>query len=205
MNNLKAYYSNRYSLINKFLFSFFLYLLVYVIWYNFILSPLAISSDLGSLFYLPHGMRYLLIVSFGGVGFWAVFLGAMFAPAFNEEIIRLRDHPLSEYLDFWHNLESLIGALSVLLTVKFLFWAKLIDSIKGNLFFRQPTKLMLIVITSAFFNGLLSNFVTSYADNGTETNPIRVIRFVVGDIFGAVVLLTFIFVSWHLWKRLILD
>lgn len=203
MNNLKAYDSNRYSLINKFLFSFFLYLLVYVIWYNLLLSPIAISSDLGSIFYLPHGMRYLLIVGFGWVGFWAVFLGAMFAPVFNEEIIRLNNHTLSEYLDFWHNLESLIGALSVLVTVKFLHWAKLIDSIKGNLFFRQPTKLILIVITSAIFNGLLSNFATSYAIHGTETNPIRVIRFVVGDIFGAVVLLTIIFLGWRLWKRII--
>ena len=197
--------SKQYSLTSKFVFSFFLYILVYIIWYDLILNSSTIKNDVGSLIFLPHGMRYLLIVGFGWVGFWAVFLGAIFAPAFNEEVIRLNHHPLTEYLNFWHNLESLIGGLSLLVTVRFLYWAKLIDSLQGKLFYAQPSKLMLIVITSAFLNGLLSNFVTAMAEHATPTSPIRVIRFVVGDIFGALILLTCVFVGWRLWKRFILN
>ena len=197
--------SNQYSLTSKFFFSFFLYILVYLIWYDLILDSSTMNDDIGSLIFLPHGMRYLLIIGFGWVGFWAVFLGAIFAPAFNEEVIRLNHHPLTEYLNFWHNLESLIGGLSLLVTVRFLYWAKLIDSLQGKLFYRQPSKLMLIVITSAFFNGLLSNFITAMAEHATPTSPIRVIRFVVGDIIGALILLTCVFVGWRLWKRFILN
>jgi hypothetical protein len=197
--------SNQYSLTSKFVFSFFLYILVYIIWYDLILNSSTIKNDVGSLIFLPHGMRYLLIVGFGWIGFWAVILGAIFAPAFNEEVIRLNHHPLTEYLNFWHNLESLIGGLSLLVTVRFLYWAKLIDSLQGKLFYGQPSKLMLIVITSAFLNGLLSNFVTAMAEHATPTSPIRVIRFVVGDIFGALILLTCVFVGWRLWKRFILN
>jgi hypothetical protein len=197
--------SNQYSLTSKFVFSFFLYILVYIIWYDLILNSSTIKNDVGSLIFLPHGMRYLLIVGFGWIGFWAVILGAIFAPAFNEEVIRLNHHPLTEYLNFWHNLESLIGGLSLLVTVRFLYWAKLIDSLQGKLFYGHPSKLMLIVITSAFLNGLLSNFVTAMAEHATPTSPIRVIRFVVGDIFGALILLTCVFVGWRLWKRFILN
>ena len=197
--------ANQNSLTSKFFSSFFIYILVYLIWYDLILDLPTADSDIGSLIFLPHGARYLIIVGFGWVGFWAVFLGALFAPVFNEEVIKLNHHPLTEYINFWHNLESFIGPLSVLITVRLLYWAKLIDSLQGKLFFRQPSKLLLIVITSAFLNGLLSNFITAIAENATPTSPVRVIRFVVGDIVGALILLTCVFVGWRLWKRFIFN
>ena len=87
--------------------------------------------------------------------------------------------------------------------VAFLYWAKIIDQWKGKLYFREPSKLLLIVIGSAFLNGLLSNFITSQSSLGIETNPVRVIRYIIGDIMGAIFFLLLSFVLWRIWVRYI--
>jgi len=63
--------------------------------------------------------------------------------------------------------------------------------------------LLLIVIGSALLNGLLSNFITSQSSLGVATNPVRVIRFIAGDIMGGVLFLLLSFVLWRIWVRYI--
>ena len=161
------------------------------------------GKDMGSLIFLPHGARYIIILAFGWVGFWAVFFGSLISPMINEEIVKLNPHPWTDYINLWHNLESFVGAFSVFAVVAFLYWAKIIDQWKGKLYFREPSKLLLIVISSAFLNGLLSNFITSQSSLGVETNPVRVIRFIAGDIMGAAIFLLLSFVLWRIWVRYI--
>jgi len=191
------------SLKEQFLYSVAAYIIVYIFWYDVILNHVTGSNDMGSLIFLPHGARYSIILAFGWVGFWAVFLGSLISPMINEGIVKLNPQPWTDYINIWHNLESLAGALSVFAVVAFLYWAKIIDQWKGKLYFREPSKLLLIVIGSAFLNGLLSNFITSQSSLGVETNPVRVIRFIAGDIMGGVLFLLLSFVLWRIWVRYI--
>ena len=191
------------SLKEQFLYSIVAYVIVYIFWYDLILNNVTGGNDMGSLIYLPHGMRYLLILVFGWLGFWAVFFAALLSPVVNEEIVKLNPQPWSDYINVWHNLESFAGAASVLVVVKFLYWAKILDKWKGRLFFKEPPKLLLIVIGSAFLNGLLSNFIASQSTLEVETHPVRVIRFIAGDIFGAILLLTVGLVAYRIWVRYI--
>ena len=191
------------SLKEQFLYSVAAYIIVYIFWYDVVLNHVTGGKDMGSLIFLPHGARYIIILAFGWVGFWAVFFGSLIAPMINEEIVKLNPQPWTDYINIWHNLESLAGALSVFAVVAFLYWAKIIDQWKGKLYFREPSKLLLIVIGSAFLNGLLSNFITSQSSLGVETNPVRVIRFIAGDIMGGVLFLLLSFVLWRIWVRYI--
>jgi hypothetical protein len=191
------------SLAEQFLYSVAAYIIVYIFWYEVVLNHVTGGNDMGSLIYLPHGVRYIIILAFGWVGFWAVFFGSLISPMINEEIVRLNPQPWTDYINIWHNLESLVGALSVFAVVAFLYWAKIIDQWKGKLYFREPSRLLLIVISSAFLNGLLSNFITSQSSLGVETNPVRVIRFIAGDIMGGVLFLLLGFVLWRIWVRYI--
>ena len=191
------------SLKEQFLYSVITYIIVYIFWYDVILNHVTGGKDMGSLIFLPHGARYIIILAFGWVGFWAVFFGSLISPMINEEIVKLNPHPWTDYINIWHNLESLAGALSVFAVVAFLYWAKIIDQWKGKLYFREPSKLLLIVIGSALLNGLLSNFITSQSSLGVETNPVRVIRFIAGDIMGGILFLLLSFVLWRIWVRYI--
>jgi hypothetical protein len=191
------------SLKEQFLYSVAAYIIVYIFWYDVILNHVTGGKDMGSLIFLPHGARYIIILAFGWVGFWAVFFGSLISPMINEEIVKLNPQPWTDYINIWHNLESLAGALSVFAVVAFLYWAKIIDQWKGKLYFREPSKLLLIVIGSAFLNGLLSNFITSQSSLGVETNPVRVIRFIAGDIMGGILFLLLSFVLWRIWVRYI--
>ena len=191
------------SLKEQFLYSIAAYIIVYIFWYDVVLNHNTGGNDMGSLIFLPHGVRYILILAFGWVGFWAVFFGSLISPMINEEIVKLNPQPWTDYINIWHNLESFTGAFSVFAVVTFLYWAKIIDQWKGKLYFGEPSKLLLIVISSAFLNGLLSNFITSQSSLGVETNPVRVIRFIAGDITGGVLFLLLSFVLWRIWVRFI--
>ena len=193
------------SLKEQFLYSVVAYIIVYIFWYDVILNHVTAGNDMGSLIFLPHGVRYLVILAFGWVGFWAIFFGSLVSPMINEEIVKLNPNPWTDYINFWHNLESFAGALSVLAVAAFLYWAKIIDQWKGKLYFMEPSKLMLIVISSALLNGLFSNFITSQSSLGVDTNPIRIIRFIAGDIIGALLLLLAAFVLYRIWVRYIAN
>jgi len=193
------------SLKEQFLYSVVAYIIVYIFWYDVILNHVTAGNDMGSLIFLPHGVRYLVILAFGWVGFWAIFFGSLVSPMINEEIVKLNPNPWTDYMNIWHNLESFTGALSVLAVVAFLYWAKIIDQWKGKLYFMEPSKLMLIVISSALLNGLFSNFITSQSSLGVDTNPIRIIRFIAGDIIGALLLLLAAFVLYRIWVRYIAN
>jgi hypothetical protein len=193
------------SLKEQFLYSVVAYIIVYIFWYDVILNHVTAGNDMGSLIFLPHGVRYLVILAFGWAGFWAIFFGSLVSPMINEEIVKLNPNPWTDYINIWHNLESFAGALSVLAVVAFLYWAKIIDQWKGKLYFMEPSKLMLIVISSALLNGLFSNFITSQSSLGVDTNPIRIIRFIAGDIIGALLLLLAAFVLYRIWVRYIAN
>jgi len=193
------------SLKEQFLYSVVAYIIVYIFWYDVILNHVTAGNDMGSLIFLPHGVRYLVILAFGWVGFWAIFFGSLVSPMINEEIVKLNPNPWTDYINIWHNLESFAGALSVLAVVAFLYWAKIIDQWKGKLYFMEPSKLMLIIISSALLNGLFSNFITSQSSLGVDTNPIRIIRFIAGDIIGALLLLLAAFVLYRIWVRYIAN
>ncbi|MGY8792632.1 MAG: hypothetical protein ACKVI9_03075, partial [Gammaproteobacteria bacterium] len=93
------------------------YVLSYGLWRVLILSPSTALSDLGSLFFIPHGVRILSAILFGWLGVVGTLAGEIYAPHI------ILDNP--EASSIYDAGESLVGALSPMLAILILRWAGL--------------------------------------------------------------------------------
>jgi len=159
------------------------YLFLFVIWTIFIV-PVELSSNalaLGSLLFLPHAARVLPVVYFGP---WAL-LGII----------------ISEYICWFYiwpfeifditGMGGIISSSAIAITWGFF---KLLDAeLKpfGNLQNTNWKHLVIFIIFSALFNGLANGaYYPTFGDG--EAAPLISIRFVMGDIIGALVVLIFL-------------
>jgi len=169
------------------------YLFLFVIWTIFIV-PIELSTDslaLGSLLFLPHAARVLSVVYFGP---WAL-LGIIVA----------------EYLCWYYiwpfdifdrtGMGVLISSSAIAVTWGFF---KLLDAeLKpfGNLQNTNWKHLVIFIIFSALFNGLGNGaYYPTFGDS--EAAPLISIRFVMGDIVGALVVIFFLAIFRKLTKDL---
>ena len=169
------------------------YLFLFVIWTIFIV-PIELSRDslaLGSLLFLPHAARVLPVVYFGP---WAL-LGIIVA----------------EYLCWFYiwpfdifdrtGMGVLISSSAIAVTWGFF---KLLDAeLKpfGNLQNTNWKHLVIFIIFSALFNGLGNGaYYPTFGDS--EAAPLISIRFVMGDIIGALVVIFFLAIFRKLTKDL---
>ena len=170
------------------------YLFLFVIWTYFI-APIELSSDafaLGSLLFLPHAARVLPVVYFGP---WAL-LGIIIA----EYICLFYIWPF-EIFDPT-GMAIIISSSAIAITWGFF---KLLDAeLKpfGNLQNTNWKHLVIFIIFSALFNGLGNGAYYPTFGNG-EAAPLISIRFVVGDIFGSLVVIFFLAIFRKVAKDLI--
>ena len=170
------------------------YLFLFVIWTYFI-APIELSSDafaLGSLLFLPHAARVLPVVYFGP---WAL-LGIIIA----EYICLYYIWPF-EIFDRT-GMAIIISSSAIAITWGFF---KLLDAeLKpfGNLQNTNWKHLVIFIIFSALFNGLGNGaYYPTFGNN--EAAPLISIRFVVGDIFGSLVVIFFLAIFRKVAKDLI--
>jgi hypothetical protein len=159
------------------------YLFLFVIWTIFIV-PIELSSDtlaLGSLLFIPHAARVLPVVYFGP---WAL-LGIIIA----EYICWLYIWPF-EIFDRT-GMGVLISSSAIAITWGFF---KLLDAElkpSGNLQNTNWKHLVIFIIFSALFNGLGNGaYYPTIGDN--DAAPLISIRFVLGDLLGALVVIIFL-------------
>ena len=137
---------------------------------------------LGSLCYLPHGSRVLMICFFRYYSLPALYLAEITGPALIYE---------AGYVDGWNY--AAIGSISaVIISVELVKWSRIAPanfSFFKSINFKNYKFLSLVVVISALLNGLFVNLIISVIDNSIIVDVITVFRFIIGDIAGAGVLI----------------
>ena len=137
----------------------------------------------GSLVFLPHGVRVIGICYFGYKAIPSLYAAEVTGP--------LLVYP-QYYFDVWPA-ASIASILSVVIAVELVKWSG--RNVKENIIapknFSNYRSLALVVVLSALFNAISANVVTSLMAN-VVIDGVVVMRFFIGDVLGAVVLILFL-------------
>ena len=136
---------------------------------------------LGSLCYLPHGSRVLMICFFRHYSIPALYLAEISGPALIYQ---------AGYVEGW-NYAAIGSILAVIISVELVKWSRIAQnySLFKPINFKNYKFLCLVVVISALLNGVFVNLIISMVDNSIIIDVITVFRFIIGDIAGASVLI----------------
>jgi len=158
------------------------YTLIYSVWsYLQILDLANLNPNkewLGSVCYLPHGVRVLMFCFFRYYSVPALYLAEVTCPVLVGP---------NEYVDGW-NVAAIGSVLSVVIAVELIKWSK---AANGRFSFFRPINfknykfIILVIIISALINGLLANSIITAVNPNVTIEVITVMRFFIGDILGA--------------------
>ena len=161
---------------------------LWIMWSFFTVQSGIVPNWMGSLMYLPHAARVLMVVYFGWRSIPGLYLAELWGPYYLAE----------DAYNFALWIPSAISVLSVsaaLYALKF-FGFPLGTTIQSPLNKRNYKHIGLITMISAFFNALLVNVYLSQIHANFETvnaDINQVLRFFIGDMLG--VFLVFIFLA----------
>ena len=136
---------------------------------------------LGSLCYLPHGSRVLMICFFRHYSIPALYLAEISGPALIYQ---------AGYVEGW-NYAAIGSIIAVIVSVELVKWSRIAQnySLFKPINFKNYKFLFLVVVISALLNGLFVNLIISMVNNSIIIDVITVFRFIIGDILGASVLI----------------
>ena len=156
---------------------------VYAFWSYLAFVNLDKFEWTGSLLFLPHGVRVIAICYFGYKSIPALYASEITGPVLV--------YP-QYYFDVWPA-ASIASILAVVMACELVKWSGV--NIKENIIapknFNNYRPLALVVVLSALFNSIGANVVTSILAN-VVIDGFVVMRFFVGDVLGAVVLILFL-------------
>ena len=136
---------------------------------------------LGSLCYLPHGSRVLMICFFRHYSIPALYLAEISGPALIYQ---------AGYVEGW-NYAAIGSIIAVIISVELVKWSRIAQnySLFKPINFKNYKFLCLVVVISALLNGVFVNLIISMVDNSIIIDVITVFRFIIGDIAGASILI----------------
>ena len=156
---------------------------VYAFWSYLAFVNLDKFEWTGSLLFLPHGVRVIGICYFGYKSIPSLYAAEITGP--------ILVYP-QYYFDVWPA-ASIASILAVIIACELVKWSGV--NIKENIIapknFSNYRPLALVVVLSALFNSIGANVVTSIMAN-VVIDGIVVMRFFIGDVLGAVVLILFL-------------
>ena len=156
---------------------------VYAFWSYLAFVNLDKIDWTGSLVFLPHGVRVIWICYFGYKAIPSLYAAEITGP--------LLVYP-QYYFDVWPA-ASIASMLSVVMAVELVKWSG--RNVKENIIapknFSNYRSIALVVVLSALFNSISANVVTSLLAN-VVIDGVVVMRFFIGDVLGAVVLILFL-------------
>ena len=158
-------------------------MMVYAIWSYLAFAGLANREWVGSLVYIPHGVRVMAMCYFGYRSIPALYAVEITGPTMV--------HP-EQYFDVWP-FASIASLLSVVAACEIVKWSH--TNTKGTIFmpinFTNYRSLVLVIVLSGLLNAISSNLVTSLLA-GIDLSVTVIARFFVGDVLGAFVLVLFL-------------
>jgi len=158
-------------------------MMVYAIWSYLAFVGLDKMEWVGSLVYIPHGVRVMAMCYFGYRSIPALFAIEITGP--------IMVYP-EQYFDVWP-IASIASLLSVVAACEIVKWSH--SNTKGTIFtplnFTNYRSLVLVIVLSGLLNAISANLVTSYMA-GIDLSVTVIARFFVGDVIGACVFVLFL-------------
>jgi len=161
---------------------------LWIMWSFFTVQSGIVPNWMGSLMYLPHAARVLMVVYFGWRSIPGLYLAELWGPYYLAE--DAYNFPL------WIPAAISVSSVSVAVYALKFFGFPLGTTIQSPLNKRNYKHIGLITMISAFFNALLVNVYLSQIHANFEpvdANINQVLRFFIGDMLG--VLVVFIFLA----------
>ena len=174
-----------FILTNIFLYIFAM--AVWSLWSYFAFVGLEKMDWQGSLLYLPHGVRVLCVCFFGLKSLPALIAAEITGPLFiNPE----------QYFDVW--LIASTGSIaSVVIARNLVDWSQenIVGSIVKPINNNNYRKIVLVIVISGLLNAILANFIITLLDTSILLDPVVILRFFIGDVLGACVVILFLSVA----------
>ena len=160
---------------------------VWSFWSYFAFVDLEQMDWQGSIIYLPHGVRVLGICFFGYKSLPALLAAEMTGPLFiNPE----------QYMGTW-SLAS-IGSIGSVIFARYLAdWsqANIPGAIMSPLNSNNYRKIVLVIFISGLLNAILANTIITFLEPSITLDPLVILRFFVGDVLGACIVILFLSVA----------
>ena len=160
---------------------------VWSFWSYFAFVDLEQMDWQGSIIYLPHGIRVLGICFFGYKSLPALLAAEMTGPLFiNPE----------QYMGTW-SLAS-IGSIGSVIFARYLAdWsqANIPGAIMSPLNSNNYRKIVLVIFISGLLNAILANTIITFLEPSINLNPLVILRFFIGDVLGACIVILFLSVA----------
>jgi len=173
---------------------YFFYMFTYGTWYFFHIldfANLRIDNEwTGSLVFLPHGARVLMVCFFRYYSLPALYLADITGPS----LLNYEKYNIN-YVD-GSNIASLGCIIAVILSVELIKWSKITA---GQFSFFKPVNfknykfLFLVIVLSSLLSGVLCNSIIAIINNQMSIDVLTVLRFMIGDFLGAI---TVIAIMW---------
>ena len=150
----------------------------------------AVNEWSGSLVFLPHGARVLMVCFFRYYSIPALYLADITGPS----ILNHQQYDIN-YVE-GSNIAAIGCILAVVLSVELIKWSRISE---GKFSFFKPVNfknykfLFLVVVLSSLLSGTLCNSILAMINNTMTIDVLTVSRFMIGDFIGAV---TVIAIMW---------
>tara|TARA_B100001564_G_C20390413_1_gene556429 strand:+ start:167 stop:730 length:564 start_codon:yes stop_codon:yes gene_type:complete len=166
----------------------------YGTWYFFHIldfANLRIDNEwTGSLVFLPHGARVLMVCFFRYYSLPALYLADITGPS----LLNYEKYNIN-YVD-GSNIASLGCIIAVILSVELIKWSKITA---GQFSFFKPVNfknykfLFLVIVLSSLLSGVLCNSIIAIINDQMSIDVLTVLRFMIGDFLGSI---TVIAIMW---------
>ena len=173
---------------------YFFYMFTYGTWYFFHVIDLAnLRIDngwTGSLVFLPHGARVLMVCFFRYYSLPALYLAEITGPS----LLNYEKYNIN-YVD-GSNIASIGCIIAIILSVELIKWSKVTE---GKFSFFKPVNfknykfLFLVIVLSSLLSGVLCNSILTIINDQISIDVLTVLRFMIGDFLGAI---TVIAIMW---------
>ena len=173
---------------------YFFYMFTYGTWYFFhVIDLVNLRIDngwTGSLVFLPHGARVLMVCFFRYYSLPALYLAEITGPS----LLNYEKYNIN-YVD-GSNIASIGCIIAIILSVELIKWSKVTE---GKFSFFKPVNfknykfLFLVIVLSSLLSGVLCNSSLTIINDQISIDVLTVLRFMIGDFLGAI---TVIAIMW---------
>ena len=170
------------------------YMFTYGTWYFFhVIDLVNLRIDngwTGSLVFLPHGARVLMVCFFRYYSLPALYLAEITGPS----LLNYEKYNIN-YVD-GSNIASIGCIIAIILSVELIKWSKVTE---GKFSFFKPVNfknykfLFLVIVLSSLLSGVLCNSILTIINDQISIDVLTVLRFIIGDFLGAI---TVIAIMW---------
>jgi len=174
---------------------YFFYMFTYGTWYFFhVIDLVNLRIDngwTGSLVFLPHGARVLMVCFFRYYSLPALYLAEITGPS----LLNYEKYNIN-YVD-GSNIASIGCIIAIILSVELIKWSKVTE---GKFSFFKPVNfknykfLFLVIVLSSLLSGVLCNSILTIINDQISIDVLTVLRFMIGDFLGAITVIAIMWV-----------